>query len=91
MAHSPPIMSDAGDKEGRTDSVIRRLNARKGQWREIFELADVPYDTGSKIARRMIPEPGSRKIDRLDNVLATLDAAEAERTPQLPLSLVPVR
>ena len=86
-------MSEADPKEGLTDSVIRRLNERKGQWREIADLSAVPYPTLAKIARGVIPEPGGRKLERLDRVLAQLDETDKKRadSPQLPLSLAPGR
>jgi len=53
------------------------LNARKGQWREIGEAADVPYDTLSKIARGANKEPGVLKVQRIANALQRLGSGVA--------------
>jgi hypothetical protein len=73
--------------------VVEALSRRKGQWREISDAAEVPYDTTSKIARGVIPEPGVLKIERLEKVLRRLDEADATRadSKQLPLVLAPSR
>jgi len=87
MAHPDPTVPASDLKEGLLESVVSRLRKRKGQWREIGDLSNVPYDTVSKIARGVVPEPGVLKVERLDRTLTALDEAETKggESPQLSL------
>jgi hypothetical protein len=100
MAHDDCVMSTTEASVGLLESVRAGLQARKGQWREIAELAEVlfpeqgvPYDTISKIARGATPNPGVLTCERLDTTLRALDEQDARRaeSKQLPLSLAPSR
>lgn len=75
MAQSERVMSDPV-RQGMLDYIREALSRRKGQWREIADASDVAYDTVSKIARGVIPEPGVLKCERLEATLRALDEAD---------------
>jgi len=56
------------------DTTIRnRLNARRGNWRELANQSGVSYSWLSKFARGCIANPGLRTLERLEDVLARPD------------------
>lgn len=77
VVHSEIVDTSEIIQKGLLVSVRGGLNRRKGQWDEISDASDVPYDTVAKIARGTTPEPGVLKCQRLWWTLAALDDAFA--------------
>lgn len=51
------------------DRVLARLDARKGEWKEIANESGVPYGTVKNIATRVIKNPNVEAIGALDRTL----------------------
>lgn len=47
------------------DYVLAQLDATKGEWREISDESEVPYDTLTKIALRRVKNPGVLTVQKL--------------------------
>ena len=48
-----------------TAQIVKALQARKGEWRQISAASGIPYSTLSKLARGKIPSPGLGNINKL--------------------------
>lgn len=55
------------------DYVRTQLNDRKGTWPIISDVADVPYDTLTKIAQGQTVDPGVHTVQKLADYFWALE------------------
>jgi predicted transcriptional regulator len=56
---------DRGAVQTLLDYVLEQLDMHKGEWRQIAEESEVPYDTLTKVAQRKNENPRVRTVQKL--------------------------
>lgn len=62
-------------------AVLRRLDGTKGMWPEIAREADVPYQTLTKIACRIVTDPRVSTVQALYDYFERQPASAEAATP----------
>lgn len=62
------------------ETVLRLLDARKGDWRQIADGTGVPYSTLCKVAQGHIPSPSVHTIQTLYDYLTAPSLGPAARS-----------